>query len=76
VIDIVLDLVTVSNSVIFPFESINLAFEPTVKPVPVIVKVAVASASVAFVGDIDEIVGPACFRLLLNIFLRVPEEVS
>ena len=74
-IDVVLDLVTVSNSVILPFESINLAFEPAVEPVPVIVNVAVASASVAFVGDIDEIVGPDCFRLHIKIFLNATEEV-
>ena len=59
-----------SNSCTLPVLPINLADEPAVKPEPVIVNVIfVPELSLAFVGDTLDTVGPACFRLLLNIFL-------
>ena len=72
-----LALVTVSNSCTFPVLPINLAVEPAVNPDPVIVSVAVApSFSLTFVGETLETVGPDCFKLLLNTFLREPADVS
>ena len=72
-----LALVTVSNSCTLPVLPINLAVDPAVKPVPVIVNVAVATDfSFTVVGDTLETTGPACFRLLLNNFLREDDYVS
>ena len=72
-----LALVTVSNSCTLPVLPINLADEPAVKPVPVIVKLIVGpSTSLAFVGETAVTVGPCCFKLLLNIFLREDDDVS